>query len=63
MAYAEVESLVFPDSICLGEGLYDQLFLVGAHIRLQRWQRKIAFLAQTSTFKTTFYAFHANIVL
>ena len=30
MAYSEVEHLVFPDSMCLGEGLYVELFLISA---------------------------------
>ena len=30
MAYSEVETLVFPDSMCLREGLYVGFFLIGA---------------------------------
>ena len=36
VAYSEVEPLVFPDSMCLGKGLYVELFLVGALNSLQR---------------------------
>jgi len=45
---------VFHDSMCLGKGLYVELFLIGALDRLQKRQRKSAFWAQTSTFKVTF---------
>ena len=50
MEYSEVETLVFPGNMCLGEGLYVELFLIGPLNKLQRWQRKRAFLAQTSKY-------------
>ena len=40
-----------PVSTIKGQGSYVELFLIGALNRLQRWQRKRAFLAQISTFK------------
>ena len=52
-----METLVFPNSMCLREGLYVELFLIGALNKLYRQERKRAFLAKTSTFKTTVACF------
>ena len=48
--------------MCLKEGLYGELFLIGAFNRLLAWQRKRGVLAQTSTFKKMLqYAFSRKI--
>ena len=37
MAFLKMATLVFPVSMCLGQGLYAELFLFSALNRLQRW--------------------------
>ena len=51
--YFAVYPLVCPFRTWPGQGFYDELFLIGALNRLQRWQRSRAFLAQTSTRRAT----------
>ena len=56
MAYSEVETLVFPDSMCLGEGLYVELFLLVLLISCRDGKEKEPFwLKPLGTFKANVY--------
>ena len=57
MAYSKMATLVCPVSMCLGQGLYAELFLIGALNSLQRWQRKSAFWLKPLLSKQMLYAF------
>ena len=58
MAYSEVEPLVFPDSLCLGECLYVKLFLVGALNRLTEMTKKNSpYWSKSLLLKQLLYAF------
>ena len=55
MAFLKMATLEFPVSMCLGQGLYAELFLFSALNRLQTLRRKIAF--QAETFKALFVCY------
>ena len=57
MAYSKMATLVCPVSKCLTQGLYEELFLIGALNGLQRWQRKCAFRLKPLFLKQMLYAF------
>ena len=57
MAYSEVEPLVFPDSMCLGEGLYVELFLLVLLIACRDDKEKEPFWLKHLLLKQLSYAF------
>ena len=57
MSYSKMATLVCPVSMCLAQGLYSELFLIGAFNRLQRWQRKRGFWLKPLLLKQMLYAF------
>ena len=57
MAYSKMATLVCPVSMCLGQGLYAELFLIGALLQPAEMAKKKCLLAQTSTFETNVVCF------
>ena len=57
MVYSELEPLVFPDSMCLGEGLYVELFLLVLLIGCINDIEKVPFWPKTLLLKQHLYAF------
>ena len=57
MAYSEVEPLVFPDSMCLGEGLYVELFWLVLLIGCRNEKEKEPLRPKSLLIKQLLYAF------
>ena len=57
MAYSKMATLVCPVSMCLGQGLYAELFLISALLQAAEMAKKKCLLAQTFTFETNVVCF------